>query len=1366
MDNQSLNSHSRDSPDWGSMGGNSGDGLAGSAMGNPPQGVIVPSTPPPQPPSYDGGGGITRFATPELVQQQLQQQQQAVSYASPQAAAGMQSIPMQGSSNYGGIKSPPPGSFAARSQQAYQQQQQQQHQQYAPNQTYAAANPSPQYTLVANPSSATAYAARSQASYQQPPQQAMAYGNQQPTATAAYAGPPPQQQSAAQYQQPQTILPQQTAPAPSTSGSFAARSAQAYAQQQQAYATPQQQHAAPTPYNTPNVYTPASTTTPQYQQQQQSNVYSPAALTNQSNVYAPPQQPGLLSPRPEQVLQQQQQIASPYAQQPQPPVSHVVSSSSDNYSTVSSMHSVAHSTLLQQHDPHQAHQQLQQKLLTDATRKLQEHAYYMKQAMEQTNLPIALDRAAHMVGELGGPPHGPHHHHVGSNGNGGPANTGNAAKLDPKHYYELYMRVLDELPAFEEYLLGLAKQAGAPDSIQIVDTTQTTVVRTAPYTMKELYDCTQYCPRVMSRLYLQIAAGSALIRSGEVCAKWVLHDLQQVVRCEQNPIRGLFLRHYLLTALRDKLPDTPAPMAGASHLETIIDDEELEGQIENEVISETDPGNVKDSYEFILDNLKEMNKLWVRIQHLPGEGRNKDVRKRRERERNDLRMIVGTNLVRLSQLKCVTSKIYGEYILPQILDHIVVYGDPLSQAYMMDCLVQVFPDEYHIETMPILLSVCPRLRDKVNIRTILQGLMDRLANYLAEEELLDETDTNQVKRALARDSFTLFEECISKVYNSRGPKLTSMEVLRLQAGLLQYSLRCFPGNMEQIAHGLAGCVRGLRQANASYDIPDGTMAHVPEGALVIKNMDLMSIIELEKMLSIPLESLGLRVLELDPYSDLAAFLPWLNRRQLALNMLDAVTKRGSAPKTVDEIEKLFKVIEPVLMDQTVALTGTPTTSHSMENATRLMAGLGVNTNLSETYPATSIDSNTNSESAGVSRLIHLLYHDETDTQFEMLRVAQKHLCKGGPQRNWQSLVAVAFVSVRLAERVFNLEQGARSATMPVDDQEHKLTSTDEQATVTVEAPEQELSSNNQQGILQDESEVASLEVSKTDEQAPEKEALEVSGASKSKIDNSQEEEVAQNDARTMRSITCRNIFVFIQETIDMIAKANAEAALKLFLEMALAADGLLARTMSATNTIDYSFIAYEFLTQAFSQYEDSISDGKAQHRCIKLMIGTLLASRRFSKDEYERLITKVAQYSAKLLKKNDQCELVAQCALLFYSTDDEKRQVYSNPQRALECLQRALKLADACTSANPANAFLFIELLETYIFFFEHKNPSISAAYITGLVALVKEHTVNSQDDSRAMAEVKSHFNEVIQFIKMKKEDELTAELFASVLIE
>jgi vacuolar protein sorting-associated protein 35 len=55
-----------------------------------------------------------------------------------------------------------------------------------------------------------------------------------------------------------------------------------------------------------------------------------------------------------------------------------------------------------------------------------------------------------------------------------------------------------------------------------------------------------------------------------------------------------------------------------------------------------------------LSNFVEMNKLWVRLQH---QGSSKE-RDRREQERKDLRVLVGSNLVRLSQLDGLTLDIY------------------------------------------------------------------------------------------------------------------------------------------------------------------------------------------------------------------------------------------------------------------------------------------------------------------------------------------------------------------------------------------------------------------------------------------------------------------------------------------------------------------------------------------------------------------------------------------------------------------------------------------------------------------------------------------------------------------------------------
>ena len=67
-------------------------------------------------------------------------------------------------------------------------------------------------------------------------------------------------------------------------------------------------------------------------------------------------------------------------------------------------------------------------------------------------------------------------------------------------------------------------------------------------------------------------------------------------------------------------------------------------------------GDINDSVDFVLLNFAEMNKLWVRMQH---QGHSRD-REKREKERQELRILVGTNLVRLSQLEGVNVEKYKQ----------------------------------------------------------------------------------------------------------------------------------------------------------------------------------------------------------------------------------------------------------------------------------------------------------------------------------------------------------------------------------------------------------------------------------------------------------------------------------------------------------------------------------------------------------------------------------------------------------------------------------------------------------------------------------------------------------------------------------
>jgi hypothetical protein len=68
-----------------------------------------------------------------------------------------------------------------------------------------------------------------------------------------------------------------------------------------------------------------------------------------------------------------------------------------------------------------------------------------------------------------------------------------------------------------------------------------------------------------------------------------------------------------------------------------------------------------------------MNKLWVRLQH---QGHSRD-REKREAERKELRILVGTNLVRLSQLEGVDLKIYQK----------VTSNIALKRRYYIQCMI-------------------------------------------------------------------------------------------------------------------------------------------------------------------------------------------------------------------------------------------------------------------------------------------------------------------------------------------------------------------------------------------------------------------------------------------------------------------------------------------------------------------------------------------------------------------------------------------------------------------------------------------------------------------------------------------------------
>lgn len=70
------------------------------------------------------------------------------------------------------------------------------------------------------------------------------------------------------------------------------------------------------------------------------------------------------------------------------------------------------------------------------------------------------------------------------------------------------------------------------------------------------------------------------------------------------------------------------------------------------------------------------------------------------------------------------------------------------------------------------------------------------------------------------------------------------------------------------------------------------------------------------------------------------------------------------------------------------------------------------------------------------------------------------------------------------------------------------------------------------------------------------------------------------------------------------------------------------------------------------------------------------------------------------------------------------KQLYRDGKRVLECLQRALRVADACMD-TAVSVELFVEILNRYVYYFDQQNETVSTALpINGTYALC-QHLVS-----------------------------------------
>ena len=174
------------------------------------------------------------------------------------------------------------------------------------------------------------------------------------------------------------------------------------------------------------------------------------------------------------------------------------------------------------------------------------------------------------------------------------------------------------------------------------------------------------------------------------------------------------------------------------------------------------------------------------------------------------------------------------------------------------------------------------------------------------------------------------------------------------------------------------------------------------------------------------------------------------------------------------------------------------------------------------------------------------------------------------------------------------------------------------------------------------------------------------------------------------STSPKKVFQFCHQTCTELKKhGHSELALRLFL---LCAQG--------AATAGFEPVVYEFFCQAFTTYEEEISDSRQQFATLSMCIGTLrsLPPGGLEADNYDTLAKKCTGMANKLMKKQDSCKGLYLCSHLFWAPTEEGMR---DAKKIMECLKKSLKVADTCIQQDPKHVALFVDILNEYIYFFE-----------------------------------------------------------------
>jgi len=492
--------------------------------------------------------------------------------------------------------------------------------------------------------------------------------------------------------------------------------------------------------------------------------------------------------------------------------------------------------------------------------------------------------------------------------------------LTPKNYYHLFTTIFDEMLLVEDFFKEEINRGRK---------------------VRDLYDSVQQAKYLIPRLYLMISAGALVMENEPKASDEIIFDLLGMIKGVQNPIRGLFTRYFMLKRIKDKLPDK-----GNKYLE--------EG------------GKFEETLKFIIQNLDEMNRLWIRISS-DVSGSEKVLR---DKERVELKIIVGESINRLSSLDGLTIDIYEKEVLPKLIQIILESNDVLSQQYLMECIIHAFSDSYNIKCIELILNTLSRLLPGVDIKGLFINLMEKLAKFITDNSGEDATEEDKQLVTSATGVYPILIQYFDRLQKEifmEGSEMDVCKLLDLNSAFLKFAIQCKENDiLTSINHVLGSTLQCLKQYNR------------------LLNSDALK--KLNKLLEVPLTS-DFSIFEITDFDGLITFLDYTLRKNLSLNVIHALCRPDSKERldSFEKIQKLIKLIKPLLADAEDAIEED---NYSFEN------------NQSE-----------------VCKMIYIVKTEDPETTFQIYEELKNIFVNGGEKRKKVTLPALANCIILFCHRL-------------------------------------------------------------------------------------------------------------------------------------------------------------------------------------------------------------------------------------------------------------------------------------------------------------------------------------------------------------